>query len=125
MKRFWIRRVAGFIALAVAGAFIFGGVVMLLWNALLPALFHFPIIGFWQALGLLLLAKILFGGFRGGGGGPRGRWKEKMKQKWENMTPEQREKFQQEWGRRCGRMPFPHDNATTQESAGSRQNTPI
>jgi hypothetical protein len=120
MKRFWIRRVIGFVVLAIAGAFVFGEVVMLLWNALLPVLFHFPLISFWQALGLLLLTKILFGGFRGGGGGPRGRWKEKMKQKWGNMTPEQREKFQQEWGRRCGRRPFGQENAPSSESTTSR-----
>ena len=125
MKRFWFRKIAGFIVLAIAGVFIFGEVVMLLWNALLPALFHFPIIGFWQALGLLLLTKILFGGFRGGG--PRGRWKgkmqDKMKQKWTNMTPEQREKFKQEWERRCGRMPFEQERTGFQSNAGAASNT--
>jgi hypothetical protein len=104
MKRFWIRKVLGFILLAIIGVLVFSGIVMLLWNALLPELFHFPVITFWQALGLLILTKLLFGGFRGGG--PRGgRWKDKMKQRWMNMTPEQREKFKQEWGRRC-RKPF-------------------
>lgn len=47
-----------------------GYVVSWLWNALLPGLFGFPKIGFWQALGILALARILFGGF--GGGGSRG-----------------------------------------------------
>lgn len=127
MKRFWIRRIAGFIVLAIAGAFVFGGVVMLLWNALLPALFHLPVIGFWQALGLLLLTKILFGGFRGGG--PRGHFKDKMKQKWMNMTPEQKEKFKQEWGRRCGKTPFDREgmswgNTPSQENPSSQQNAP-
>ena len=40
-------------------------VVMLLWNALLPAIFGLKAITFLQALGLLVLSKILFGGFRG------------------------------------------------------------
>jgi hypothetical protein len=120
MKRFWIRRIAGFIALAIAGAFVFGGVVMLLWNALLPALFHLPVIGFWQALGLLLLTKILFGGFRGGG--PRGHFKDKMKQKWMNMTPEQKEKFKQEWGRRCGKTPFDREGMASWENTPSQEN---
>ena len=75
-------------------------VVMLLWNALLPSLFHFPAITWPQALGLLILSKLLFGGFRGGG--PRQQWKNKMKQRWMNMQPEEREKFMQEWNRRCG-----------------------
>lgn len=40
-------------------------VFMLLWNALIPAIFGLKVIGYWQALGLLILARILFGGFRG------------------------------------------------------------
>jgi hypothetical protein len=103
MKGFWIRKVAGFICLAIVGVLVFGSIVMLLWNALMPELFHLPQVNFWQALGLLLLTKILFSGFRGGG--PKPRWKDKLKQRWTNMTPEEREKFKQEWGRRC-RKPF-------------------
>ena len=101
MKRFKVVRVLGFILLVVAGIFICGSAVMLLWNALLPALFHFPLITFWQALGLLLLSKLLFGGFRGGFG-RGGHWKNRMRQKWQNMTPEEREKFRNEWKSRCG-----------------------
>lgn len=103
MKGFWIRKVAGFILLAIVGILVFGSFVKMLWNALMPDIFHLPLISFWQALGLLLLTKILFSGFRGGG--PRPPWKDKMKQRWMNMTPEEREKFKQEWGRRC-RKPF-------------------
>ena len=102
MKRFWIRRVAGIMLVAVAGIFLLGTLVMLLWNNLLPALFHAPVISFWQALGVLVLSKILFGGFRGGHWG-RQHWKQKMEKKWQTMTPEEREKFQQEWKSRCGR----------------------
>ncbi len=40
-------------------------VTMLLWNALLPAIFGLKAISFLQALGLLILTRILFGGFRG------------------------------------------------------------
>lgn len=41
-----------------------GGLVfMLLWNALLPAIFGLKAIGYLQAVGLLVLAKILFGGW--------------------------------------------------------------
>jgi len=98
MKGFWVRKVAGFILLAIVGILVFGSIVMLLWNALMPYIFHLPLITFWQALGLLLLTKILFSGFRGGG--PGRPWKDKMKQRWMNMTPEEREKFKQEWGHR-------------------------
>jgi len=99
MKRFWMKRIAGFIVLAILGVVVFSSIVMLLWNALLPSLFHFPVITFPQALGLLILTKILFGGFRGGG--PKNHWKDKMKQRWMNMTPEERENLQQRWGKRC------------------------
>ena len=53
--------------LAVAGmvlfAFLGGELVRLLWNWLLPSLFGWPSVTFWQALGLLALCRILFGGF--------------------------------------------------------------
>jgi hypothetical protein len=113
-RRFGISKVIGIICLVAIGTLVFSGIVMLLWNALLPGLFHFPVITIWQALGLLILCKILFGGFRPGGG-PRGHWKDKMKQKWMNMTPEEKEKFKQDWGRRC-RRPFDQGNRFDQGS---------
>lgn len=82
---------------------IFGGIVMLLWNNVLAVVLHISTINFWQAVGILVLSKILFGGFRGCRWGRKREWKEKMQQRWGNMTPEEREKFKQEWGNRCGR----------------------
>lgn len=93
-------------------------VVMHLWNWLMPAVFGLHVITFWQALGLIVLGKILFGGFhRHGGGGGRHEWKRHMKERWGNMTPEERERFKagmQEWkgcwpgpgGRGFGRRGF-------------------
>jgi hypothetical protein len=70
--------------------FVGGEVVRRLWNWLLPTLFSVPEITFWQALGLLVLCRILFGGFgMHGRRGPR-RWG-----RWEDMTPEERERFRQ------------------------------
>ncbi len=77
MKRFKARKIAGIIALAIIGVIAFGSIVMLLWNALMPVIFHLPAITFWQALGLFLLAKILFSSFRGGG--PKSRMRDKMR----------------------------------------------
>ena len=87
----------------VAAVLLFGLVVMGLWNAILPAVLGVKAITFVQALGILLLSKILFGGF-GGGRHWRGSqaWKQKMKQRWDNMTPEEREQFKAEWKNRCG-----------------------
>jgi hypothetical protein len=110
MRRSKFRKIAGFLLLGIAGVFIFGNIVMLLWNALLPVLFHFPLISFWQALGLLVLSKILFGGFRGG---PRFQARrDHLRQAWRNMSPEEKEKFKQEWRGRCGK-------GFRQEEAGS------
>lgn len=104
-RRFRPRKIAGIAMLVIIGILAFGGIVMLLWNALMPAIFNLHQINFWQALGLLLLAKILFSGFRGG---PGGHWKRQaLREGWANMTPEQQEKFRQEWGRRCGKPAEP------------------
>jgi chromate transport protein ChrA len=86
--------------IAVIAVAVFSFVVMSLWNWLTPALFGWHHITFWQALGLLLLSKILFGGFRGR---PGMHWRRRMFERWEQMTPEEREKFRQGlhegWGR--------------------------
>jgi hypothetical protein len=96
MKRKWIFFVAPpALVLFIA---ICGEVVLHLWNWLLPGLFGWKTIGFWQALGLLVLCRMLFGGFGGRGKrrGPRG-------ERWEKMTPEEREKFRENLRRsRCG-----------------------
>jgi len=81
--------------------FVLGEVVLHLWNWLIPTLFHLPAISFWQALGLLVLSWTLFGGFRGAGRGHHGFGRRRWRQRWEHMTPEEREKFR-EWARaRC------------------------
>jgi hypothetical protein len=91
MKRgIWIGKmvVIGIVAIGV-----FGLVTMQLWNWLVPTLFSGPVINFWQTLGLLLLSKIIFGlGGKGPGHNPKwGYWK----QRWNSMTPEERERFKQ------------------------------
>lgn len=105
MKKSKAGKVLMIIAIAVAAIGAFGLLVMGLWNAILPAVLGVKAITFWQALGILVLSKILFGGFgRGGGWGRRMEFKEKLKQKWAGMTPEEREKFKTEWKHRCGGM---------------------
>jgi hypothetical protein len=82
-----------------------GEVVMHLWNWLLPALFGWRLITFWQALGLLLLCRILFGRWNHGGH-DRSRWHRLSDEKWTKMTPEEREKFRADMRSRwhgCGR----------------------
>jgi hypothetical protein len=86
---------------AVLALALFGFVVMQLWNWLLPALFGWKTIGFWQAAALLVLTRILFGGF-GRRGHMHGRWRARMRERWEQMTPEEREKFRAGLRGRCG-----------------------
>lgn len=78
---------------------------MTLWNWLIPGLFHGPFITFWQALGLLLLGKLLFGWHGHAHGGWRGNWKEKMRRRMESMTPEERERLREKCKQRFGGGP--------------------
>ena len=77
---------------------VIGFITQQLWNWLVPTLFNGPVIGFWQALGLLLLSKILFSGFgkkcHGGHGRPP-YWKSRLHEKFAGMTAEEREAFKQ------------------------------
>ena len=97
-------RIAKFAAFAIVAVAVFGFIVMSLWNWILPGVTGWHPITYWQALGLLVLAKILFGGFRGHGM----HWRRRMARRWEQMTPEEREKFRE--GMRCG---FRGDTTTT------------
>ena len=88
-KWYWIAPIA--IAAITLLMYLGGEVVMHLWNWLLPPLFGWRMLGFWQALGLLALCRILFGGLHHGGSGGHGgrRWRGRCR----NMSPEDREKF--------------------------------
>jgi hypothetical protein len=92
-------------------AFIGGEIVRLLWNWLLPPLFGVPELTFWQALGLLALCRILVGGFgsHGGSRSHRGfrhemgdRVADRVADRWQRMSPEERERFRQRIRERCG-----------------------
>lgn len=107
MRKFWFLK--GFIIVA-AFIFIGGFAVMSLWNWLIPSIFGLTTITWVQALGLLVLSKILFGGFRGGGGWGGGCggnrhhfWKQKMAERMANMTPEEKEHFRAKMKNRWGR----------------------
>lgn len=104
------KRILFLVPLVIAGFAIFiaigGALVLHLWNWLLPPLFGWREITFWQALGLLALCRILFGGF-GLHGSPRSRLRRRMEERWEHMTPEEREKCRQEFFGRWGRMAPP------------------
>lgn len=106
------------IPMVIAVILLLGLVVMGLWNAILPQVIGVSAISFWQALGILLLSKILFGGFGKGGGFGRRRmeWKRRMQEKWEGMNPEERERFKAEWKNRCG-MQWQPQETTVKDTA--------
>src|SRR5712664_1501980 len=114
-----LKRLIFIAPLAILGMLLFivigGEIVLHLWNWLLPPLFGWRPIAFWQALGLLLLCRILFGGFGWHGSGRssiRRRMEERMAERCESMTPEERERFRQRMRERCGFGP------STSESKG-------
>jgi hypothetical protein len=94
----------------VVAVIAFGFVTEHLWNWLIPSLFHLRTISFKEAIGLVLLSKILFGGFHRHGGhrgkwdhrGGRREWKRRMKERYEHMSPEERERFKQAMKERWG-----------------------
>ena len=93
------------VPLAILGMLVFmaigGEVVRLLWNWIAPTLFRLPEINFWQALGLLALCRILFGGLRVGGRS-RSRMRRRIAERCGHLTPEERERIRQglygRWG---------------------------
>ncbi len=98
MRRKWI-------PLAILGMLLFiaigGEIVQMLWNWLLPSLFGWHYITFWQALGLLALCRILFGGL-GLHGPHRAGFRRRIEERCEHMTPEERERFRQRMHERWG-----------------------
>jgi hypothetical protein len=100
----WVRLLVLFIIVAPIAILVFGGIVMWLWNNSLVPVLHVSTITFWQGLGILVLSKILFGSFSGGGGS-RGYYM-KQRMMWKNMTPEQKEKFKEEWRNRSRRWGY-------------------
>lgn len=103
MRKYRLLRGLKFVLFAVLFLAVLSFAVMSLWNWLIPGLFGWHLISFWQALGLLILSKILFGGFRGGPS-RHWHWRRRMMERWEQMTPEEREKFRQAMWGRCGSM---------------------
>jgi hypothetical protein len=101
--------VAGF-ALTALG--LFGLLVKSLWNWLMPTLFGAHAITFWQALGVLILSRILLGGFSGSSRRYDRRWRARLIDRWEQMSPEERAKFRERLRHRWG--PFEDETPETE-----------
>jgi hypothetical protein len=109
MRKKWII-IAPLAILAIPVFIAIGGeIVLQLWNWLLPSLFGWRQITFWQALGLLALCRILFGGLGSHGSG-RSSFRRRMDERCEHMTPEDRERFRQRMRERFGFGPSTSEN---------------
>jgi hypothetical protein len=127
MKPWWIMKISKMLLIAAVAMFAFGGIIMGLWNVLIPELFHGPALSLWQSIGLLVLAHILF---RGGGhmrsayGWKREQWRRQFETKLAAMSPEEREQFHAEYRRRCGawgqHKPSQNASGPTASSEGDR-----
>ena len=109
-KWFWMAPLA--ILAMILFVWLGGQIVMYLWNWLVPSLIGWHQITFWQALGLLVLCRILFGRLFSHGGGPRSHFRNRMRDRWDNMAPEEREKLRDAFRARCaGFTPPPGESS--------------
>lgn len=93
-------RILKIATIAILALGVFGLLVEGLWNWLMPALFGVRTITYWQALGVWILSRILLGGFH-----PRPsdrRWRAHLIDRWEKMSPEERERFRERLRHRWG-----------------------
>ncbi|HEX9651549.1 MAG TPA: hypothetical protein VGA21_13380 [Cyclobacteriaceae bacterium] len=99
-----VKRITAFVVFGTIFFVAIGYLVMVLWNGLIPEIFSsMPEITFWQAVGLLILTRILFTGFRPGGYRRRGAWRNK----WMEMSEEEREELKRKWKERCEKKETP------------------
>ncbi len=117
MKRNRFLHVLKVLAIVAVAITVVSFVTMHLWNWLMPAVFGLRTISWAQALGMLVLGKLLFGGFHRHGGCRKRGWKQGMEERWAQMSPEERERFRAgmrgRWG--CGfdadRPPAPEQSS--------------
>jgi hypothetical protein len=107
MRSRWVVRIVGmaiFLLIVIAG---FGQAVLQLWNLLMPDIFGLHPISFWQAVGLMALSWILFGGLGMFRGRPGPHWRHRMAERLEHLSPEERERLRPLFQRRCGHRETP------------------
>ncbi len=109
------KKILKIVAISIVCVGLVGVIIMFLWNWLIPPIINGPEINFWQALGLFILAKILFG--FGGGGRWKDRdghaWKHRYAEKLSSMTPEERDRFKQKLKEKwCSSAPAKHEPPT-------------
>ena len=94
----WVVKGFMFVGCMIVALAVVSWMVMLLWNALVPGLFGGPPLRYLQAAGVLVLSRILFGGLRG----HPAPWRHRgWRQRWESLTPEERERLREKYARHC------------------------
>jgi len=119
----FILAIAAFIAMIA----VFSVAVLFLWNALMPEIFGLPALNYWQAAGMVILARILFGGLRPWRFGAFGRGRDErlfhhgnaLREKWKNMSEEERKEFM-----RGRREFFHHHDCFNEKPDNSGKNAP-
>lgn len=102
------KRLGIFVGFLLAGFLLLGAVVMCLWNFILAEVIPVKPLAYWQALGILLLSRILFGGFRFGRGGhsPKNDFQAPAwKKKWAEMSEEEKQNLKNQWKEKCRTKP--------------------
>jgi hypothetical protein len=102
-RPFFALKIMGFAIFFIAAVLGAGWLVMIFWNAVLPTAAHFGALTYWQAVQLLLLCRLLFGGFGGGWQRKKQEWQDRKnawREKMMTMTPEERADFKAQWRKR-------------------------
>jgi len=99
MRRFMRRKRFFIVPIILAALAVFGLITMLLWNSLMPEIFHLGYISFWQAVGLLILSRLLLG-FSGPWGRHHNHGRSNIRERYAHMSPQEREEFKKKWHHR-------------------------
>ena len=103
-RRFHPLKIMFFILVAFSFLALVSFIVMMLWNSILVEVTSVKPLSFWQAVGLLILTRILFGGIWRGEKkhhAHKSKWKNKWKEKWMNLSDEEREAIKAKWKGHC------------------------
>jgi hypothetical protein len=103
MRRYWFARGVKFIVFVALAVMVASALVMTLWNWVMPATFGLPVLTLGRAFALLVLSRLLLGGFSGRMGRSM-HWRHRMRERWEQMSPEERERFMAGMQQGCGRF---------------------
>lgn len=99
-QSYWKPRHRMILVPVIAIILVASALVQWLWNLLLPHLLNVPRIRYWEALGLLALSRILFGGFHFRKPYPSSH-RSAVREKFMQMSEEERQQFRNQWKNRC------------------------